>query len=147
MKRSVIALISGLFFGLGMNISGMVYPEKVLGFLNLFSGAWDPSLIFVIGGALLVFAPFYHLVIKKRSQSLCGDAMCLPHSKQIDKPLVYGAVIFGLGWGLIGICPGPALAGLMSFESELFFFVAAMFAGNYLASLWQKRANVEVNRI
>ncbi len=92
------ALVSGLLFGAGMVVSGMADPQKVLAFLDI-TGQWDPSLMFVMGGALLIFAPFYHLVIKKRKHALNGDELNFPATNKVDSTLVTGSIIFGLGWG------------------------------------------------
>ncbi|MGE6106387.1 DUF6691 family protein [Aeromonas sobria] len=123
-----IALLSGLLFGVGLGISGMVDPARVLGFLDV-AGNWDPSLAFVMGGALLVFAPGYALLIKPRSQSLCGDPLPAPPAPRIDRRLVGGAALFGVGWGLLGICPGPGLALLGTGQPLIALFVLAMAVG------------------
>lgn len=124
----LISLLAGLLFGLGMMVSGMVDPAKVVGFLD-FAGAWDPSLMFVMGGALLVFIPVYFLYIRHRSAPLCGTDFHVSQKSKIDPKLLIGSVLFGVGWGLVGICPGPALTALASSHSSLFIFVAAMVAG------------------
>ncbi|MGL5335249.1 MAG: DUF6691 family protein, partial [Enterovibrio sp.] len=101
------SLLAGLIFGVGLLISGMANPAKVIGFLDI-THVWDPSLAFVMGGAISVGFVAFRLV-KKRSHSVFGGAINLPTSKQIDKRLIGGAILFGIGWGLAGICPGPAL--------------------------------------
>jgi len=126
--KLVTALIAGLLFGFGLSISQMVNPQKVLNFLDI-SGNFDPSLGLVMVGALLVFGSGYHLLIKPKSQPLLAAEYCLPSAKAIDKPLVVGAIIFGLGWGLVGICPGPALANVLSGEIKILGFIAAMLIG------------------
>ncbi|MDX5363102.1 MAG: YeeE/YedE family protein [Pseudazoarcus pumilus] len=128
----------GLIFGLGLILSGMTDPAKVLGFLDLF-GSWDPSLAFVMGGAIAV-GLFAFSIARKRTQSFLGDAMHLPKATQIDKPLVVGALIFGAGWGLAGFCPGPALVTMASGELKALVFVVAMLAGMGIHALLQKRA-------
>lgn len=128
----------GLIFGLGLILSGMTDPAKVLGFLDLF-GNWDPSLAFVMGGAIAV-GLFAFAIAKKRTQSFLGGAMHLPKATQIDKPLVVGALVFGAGWGLAGFCPGPALVTMASGELKALVFVAAMLAGMGIHALLQKRA-------
>ena len=120
----------GLLFGCGLVWSGMANPAKVLGFLNL-SGQWDPTLVVVMAGALLVSLPGFWLVKKAAGPLLC-DTFQIPSSTRIDKRLVSGAVIFGLGWGLAGLCPGPAMAGLSSGEPGIYIFVAAMLVGMLL---------------
>ena len=125
--RTLFALLSGLVFGLGMIASGMTDPAKVLGFLDLF-GAWDPSLAFVMGGAIAV-GFFAFALARKRTTSFLGGAMHLPKSTQIDKRLVLGGLTFGAGWGLAGFCPGPGIVSMASGEVKAAVFVAAMLAG------------------
>jgi uncharacterized membrane protein YedE/YeeE len=122
-----MALISGLVFGLGLLISGMANPGKVLSFLDL-AHAWDPSLIFVMAGAILVAIPAFALA-KGRKKSLCGEPMMLPTNKHIDRNLLIGSAIFGLGWGLAGICPGPALVLVGAGVAKGGIFVLAMLVG------------------
>ncbi len=119
--------IVGLLFGLGLLLSGMTDPGKVLGFLDLF-GQWDPSLAFVMGGAILV-GFFAFAVAKKRTSNFLGGALSLPKSNVIDKRLVIGSLLFGAGWGLAGFCPGPALVSMASGQAQALIFVAAMVVG------------------
>ena len=128
----------GLIFGLGLILSGMTDPAKVLGFLDLF-GNWDPSLALVMGGAIAV-GLFAFAIAKKRKQSVLGGAMHLPKATQIDKRLLLGALVFGAGWGLAGFCPGPALVSMASGEMKALVFVAAMLAGMGIYTLLEKRA-------
>ncbi|PMG31131.1 YeeE/YedE family protein [Shewanella sp. 10N.286.52.C2] len=129
MFKVLVGLITGLLFGLGMNISQMVNPYKVLNFLDV-TGNWDGSLAFVIGGALLVFLPSYHFLIKPRTHAVNGDEM--PTTPQgLTPKLIIGSVIFGLGWGMVGICPGPAVASLLRGESAIYWFMASMLLGYY----------------
>lgn len=121
------ALASGLLFGAGLALGGMTNPAKVLGFLDV-TGAWDPSLAFVMGGALAVNALAYALT-RKRAKPLFADAFALPTKRELDARLLGGAALFGVGWALVGLCPGPALASLARGEGEVFAFVAAMCAG------------------
>jgi uncharacterized membrane protein YedE/YeeE len=123
----VMALIAGLVFGIGLIVSGMTDPSKVLGFLDL-AGKWDPSLAFVMGGAILVALPAFRLALR-RNRSLLGCAMQVPTSTRIDRRLVLGSLAFGMGWGLAGYCPGPALASLASGGAKPIIFGAAMLAG------------------
>ncbi len=123
----VAALLSGLVFGLGLIISGMANPAKVLGFLDL-GGVWDPSLAFVMGGAIAV-ASVAFAVAKRRTVSLLGTAMRLPNARHIDRRLVLGSLVFGVGWGIAGFCPGPALVGLGMGVAKAGVFVAAMLVG------------------
>ncbi|MGV3001698.1 DUF6691 family protein [Vibrio sp.] len=139
MKRySSISFISGLFFGAGMVISDMVNPVKVIAFLDV-AGAWKVDLAFVMGGALLVFAPMYHFVIKPRQKPLDQTEFCITKSKVVDRKLLLGASLFGLGWGIAGICPGPALASLSTLNLSLMSFVAAMVVGMGLANKLQSK--------
>lgn len=132
----MIALLSGLLFGAGLTLSGMIDPHKVLGFLNI-TGAWDPSLLFVMGGALLVFMPGYQLLVKNRKLALNQAPMQIPTHSKIDHTLIIGAAIFGIGWGLAGVCPGPALVNLLSGSIGVFGFFIAMLAGMAGVHVWQ----------
>jgi hypothetical protein len=124
----LVALISGVLFGLGMVISGMADPQKVTGFLDIV-GLWDPSLMFVMGGALLVFMPAYFLLIKPKSKPVNAEEFCLSTNTTIDKRLVTGAAIFGLGWGIAGVCPGPVVSSLALGNMDVIVFFIAMIAG------------------
>lgn len=123
----VIAALVGLVFGLGLILSGMADPAKVLGFLDL-AGRWDPSLAFVMAGAIAVATPAF-AIARRRERSLTGAPMQLPTSQLIDRRLVLGSVAFGIGWGLAGFCPGPALVALGAGLGPAAVFVAAMLAG------------------
>jgi uncharacterized protein len=127
MAKSIAALVAGLIFGAGLAISGMTDPSKVLGFLDLF-GRWDPSLAFVMGGALAVAIPGYAWA-RSRGQPMLDERFVVPGSNQIDARLIGGAAIFGVGWGLAGFCPGPAIANLSTGNWRVALFVAAMLAG------------------
>ena len=131
------ALLSGLVFGLGLILSGMANPAKVLGFLDL-AGAWDPSLALVMAGAIAV-GFFAFLIAKRRTVSLIGAEMKLPTATHIDKRLVAGGTLFGMGWGIAGFCPGPGLVALGMGEPKAFVFVAAMWAGMMVFQLLEKR--------
>ncbi len=126
------AALAGLIFGAGLLLSDMANPARVLAFLDL-AGAWDPTLAFVMGGALLVTAPGYAL-LRRRGSTLGGQALSWPTRTDIDRPLVLGAALFGLGWGLIGLCPGPALVGLggavISQSWNWLIFAGGMIAGS-----------------
>jgi uncharacterized protein len=128
--RAVYALLSGLIFGLGLIAGGMTDPAKVKGFLDL-AGAWDPSLAFVMGGAIAV-GVFAFAAARRRSRSLSGDPMEIPSSTVIDARLLLGGVLFGAGWGVGGFCPGPALVAAGSGLSQAWIFVVAMLAGMLL---------------
>jgi uncharacterized membrane protein YedE/YeeE len=121
------ALMSGLLFGLGLIISGMTDPSKIIGFLDL-AGDWNPSLAFVMCGAILVGLAAFRFAAN-RPTAILGDAMRLPTARHIDRRLVLGGLAFGAGWGLAGYCPGPALASLATGSSEPIIFVIAMLAG------------------
>lgn len=131
--QSLIALVSGLLFGIGLLLSGMASPAKVVGFLDL-AGAWDPSLAMVMAGAIAAAMPAFMLA-KKRTTAWAGCPLNLPGATQIDRPLVLGSVAFGVGWGLAGYCPGPALVSLGMGSSSAVIFVAAMVAGMVLHML------------
>ena len=126
-KEMVAALAAGLLFGAGLMVSGMTQPQKVLGFLD-FAGAWDPSLALVMGAALLVALPgFGHS--SARTESVLGLPMRLPSARRIDRKLLAGAAAFGVGWGLAGLCPGPALVALATGSHKAMLFAGAMLAG------------------
>ena len=133
----ISAFLVGLIFGIGLLVSGMANPEKVLGFLDL-AGAWDPSLALVMGGAVGVGLIAF-TVAHKRAESLLGHPMRLPDRRDIDAPLVIGSLGFGIGWGLAGFCPGPALVAFGAFEMKALVFVAAMMAGMALYELIERR--------
>jgi uncharacterized protein len=127
MLRDIAALVAGLIFGVGLAVSQMINPAKVLGFLDI-AGAWDPSLALVMAGALGVAAVGYHYALS-RSRPWFADAYNLPTAGRIDARLLAGAAIFGVGWGLVGFCPGPAVASLAFGSIEAVIFVSAMLAG------------------
>lgn len=135
--RFVLALLSGLLFGLGLLLSGMTDPAKVKGFLDLF-GAWDPSLALVMGGAiaigLLAFAR-----ATRRERAWSGDRIEMPQDRRIDWRLIGGGVLFGVGWGVAGFCPGPALVALSSGLPEAWIFVPAMLLGMGLVDFFSAR--------
>ena len=139
MKHRISEFLVGLLFGLGLILSGMTDPSKVIGFLDIF-GLWDPSLALVMGGAIAV-GFFAFALAKKRTVNFLGGALHLPKSSQIDKPLVIGAVLFGAGWGLAGFCPGPALVSLVSGQIKAAAFVVFMLAGMQLFEILARRAN------
>ena len=129
--RIVVALLAGALFGFGLSLSGMLDPARVIGFLNLASGHWDPSLFFVLGGAVLVAVPGVMLQRRLR-RPLLDDSFHLPEKAEIDGRLLAGSALFGAGWGLAGFCPGPAVSGLLMGLVPVFLFVAAMAAGMML---------------
>ncbi len=136
------SLLAGLVFGVGLIISGMADPAKVQGFLDL-AGAWDPSLAFVMGGAIAVGVIAFAFA-RRRSVSILGAAMRLPDSREIDRRLVGGSVLFGIGWGVAGFCPGPALVALGMGEMKALVFVAAMLAGMGIFELFELRKHAAV---
>ena len=129
--RIVVALLSGALFGFGLSLSGMLDPARVIGFLNPASGHWDPSLAFVLGGAVAVAVPGVMLQRRLRRPVL-DDRFHLPEKTEIDGRLLAGAALFGAGWGLAGFCPGPAVSALSVGLAPVFLFVAAMAAGMML---------------
>lgn len=135
------SLLAGLVFGLGLIISGMANPAKVLGFLDL-GGAWDPSLALVMGGAVAVGVLAFALA-GKRARSYLGAEMKLPAARHIDRRLVLGGLVFGIGWGTAGFCPGPGLVALGMGVPKALVFVAAMLAGMGLFELFERKANKE----
>jgi uncharacterized membrane protein YedE/YeeE len=138
MKHRISEFLVGLLFGLGLILSGMTDPSKVIGFLDIF-GLWDPSLALVMGGAIAV-GFFAFALAKKRTVNFLGGALHLPTRSQIDKPLVIGAVLFGAGWGLAGFCPGPALVSLASGQIKAAAFVVFMLAGMQLFEMLGRKA-------
>jgi len=127
------ALFAGLLFGIGLIVSGMSDPSRVLGFLDL-AGLWNPSLAFVMGGAVLV-GVFAFSIARKRTKTLLGSALYLPNSNRIDRRLILGNLTFGIGWGLAGFCPGPALVSLAAGQQKALIFTIAMAAGMILFEL------------
>lgn len=129
MKQSLAALLCGLLFGMGLVVSGMTSTAKVLGFLDIF-GQWDISLMLVMGSALAITLSTTPLILKKASP-LFSEEFSVPTNTLIDKRLIIGAVIFGIGWGLYGLCPGPALVSILYGQPESYLFIAMMVLGMY----------------
>lgn len=127
----LVSLLAGTIFGFGLSLSGMINPARVLGFLDLLSGQWDPTLMFVLGGALLVAVPGVMLQ-RRLARPLLDQRFHLPTKTAIDRRLLLGAALFGAGWGLAGFCPGPAIAGLATGLPMVLLFVATMAAGMLL---------------
>ena len=138
--QRISEFVVGLIFGLGLMLSGMTDPGKVIGFLDLF-GNWDPSLAFVMGGAIAV-GFFAFALAKKRTTSFLGGALHLPKSTQIDKRLIWGNVMFGAGWGLAGFCPGPALVSMATGQDKALVFVLSMVFGMIVYELIQRRKTI-----
>jgi len=137
MPSILASFVCGLIFGAGLLISGMTQPEKVLGFLDIF-GAWDATLAFVMGGAVAVASIGFALARRSAAPFLAAK-FSWPERRDIDAPLVAGAVLFGIGWGLVGICPGPALVNLAGLSLPIVVFVVAMVLGMLGYELWQRR--------
>ncbi|WP_323011405.1 DUF6691 family protein [Castellaniella sp.] len=133
------AFFSGLLFGIGLLVSGMADPLKVIGFLDI-TGAWDPSLVLVMGGAVLAGLGAFHLA-GRRTVTYLGLPLRLPVARQIDRRLVLGSLVFGIGWGLVGLCPGPALVDLGAGQWQAAVFVAAMLLGMGLFEWLQRCVN------
>ena len=137
-RAAAIALVAGLIFSAGLTLGGMTDPHKVQGFLDvggMFAGRWDPSLVLVMGGALLV-SLFAFATVKTDLAPWANSKFELPTRSDIDVRLVIGAVLFGVGWGIAGFCPGPAFASLLSGGADALYFVAAMLAGMFVAKKW-----------
>jgi uncharacterized protein len=135
--RNILALAVGLLFGVGLCLSGMTEPAKVLGFLDV-AGLWDPSLAFVMGGAVLVSLVGFGLA-KRRRLALDGEPMQIPTSRVIDQPLIIGSLLFGVGWGLAGICPGPGIVDVGFLDPRALIFVLAMAIGMFAHRLIRLR--------
>lgn len=138
MKNVAAALFVGFIFALGLGISGMTQPGRVIGFLNL-RGDWDPTLIFVMMGALMVHAPAYYL-IRRRKRPLLADRWNIPEPSAITWRLALGASLFGAGWGLAGFCPAPALTSLVTLSPLVFTFVGTMMGGIFIYSLLERKS-------
>jgi len=126
----IVAVVTGLLFGAGLAASGMTNPEKVQGFLDL-TGVWDPSLMFVMGGAVVVTLISFRFILNL-SRSVFSEQFHMPSSTSIDTRFIIGAALFGTGWGLVGYCPGPALAAIAYLNSDVMIFLVAMFVGAFL---------------
>lgn len=135
--RIVIALISGLLFGLGLILSSMVDPAVVRGFLD-FAGDWNPALMFVLGGAVMVSFIAWRIRLR-RTTSYLGAELPNPPSSGVDRNLVIGAVLFGIGWGLVGICPGPAITAIPFGVTEVYIFVIAMLGGMFAYNFIERK--------
>ena len=130
MKSLASALGAGFLFGIGLWVSGMANPKKVLGFLDI-AGDWDASLMFVMGGAVAVTVVAFRLILKRKTP-LLEKEFVLPTRKDLDFPLLAGSAVFGIGWGIAGYCPGPALTALSTLSAESIVFVIAMLVGGLL---------------
>lgn len=135
--KNLVASIAGLLFALGLVVSGMTQPSKVIGFLDI-TGKWDPSLAFVMGGALLVTIVAFTITPRAGNRPWFAKEFALPTRKDVDMKLVGGAALFGIGWGVAGYCPGPAFASLYAGGMDIVVFMAALMAGMYLATRLDK---------
>ena len=133
MLQKFLVLISGIIFGLGLTISNMTNPDKVLSFLDVF-GSWDPSLVFVMGGAIL-FTSTLLFLLKKNNNLILANKIDLPKKNNIDKSLVIGALLFGVGWGTVGFCPGPAISSIALLNPFSLIFILSLIAGFYLSNI------------
>ena len=136
--KALIGLLCGLLFGAGLALSGMTDTAKVLGFLDLF-GVWVPDLVFVMGGAVCITAIGFFFILK-RPAPLIGKKFFVPTTSYLDAKLLGGAALFGIGWGIYGYCPGPALSAMVYLDNETFVFVGSMLAGMTLANFISKAA-------
>ncbi|MEM6533092.1 MAG: DUF6691 family protein [Myxococcota bacterium] len=140
MKQLIVPFLSGVLFAIGLTLSGMTMPSKVIGFLDFFGGAWDPSLMFVMGGAAGTYALAFW-VLKPAHKPLFDSEFRLPSVRKIDGRLLTGAALFGIGWGLGGFCPGPGIVAAASFGTDALVFFSAMIAGMIAFRLFAARGN------
>lgn len=134
MRQILPGALVGLIFGAGLALSGMINPARVLGFLDV-AGAWDPTLAFVLAGAL-VPSWLAYLMVRRMDRPIMAEEFCIPQIRAIERRLFTGAALFGIGWGLVGLCPGPAIAGLVLGKWQTWLFVAAMIAGMWLQRIY-----------
>ena len=139
MKRAIVAFVCGLVFGAGLIISQMINPAKVIGFLDV-TGKWDPSLALVMAGAVAVFGVLYRLALRQGTP-LLAPQFTLPEKDSVDAPLMVGALVFGVGWGLGGFCPGPAIVSAAFGDARVWVFVAAIIAGMLLYRIGLRRTH------
>ena len=138
MKDYFAPLFCGTLFGVGLAMSGMTDASRVIGFLDIF-GKWDPTLAFVLGGGLLITLPFFQFGLGRLQVPLFTVEFKLPVQTDLDIKLISGAILFGVGWGMVGLCPGPAIAAIAYLNPDLFYFLVAMFAGMFLADIAESR--------
>ncbi|WCL50083.1 DUF6691 family protein [Leptospira sp. GIMC2001] len=128
MKKNIFSLLAGILFAIGLGVSQMTDPTKVIGFLRI-TDNWDPSLAFVMGGAMGVYLLGYKFILPSRSKPIFAEQFSISNIQNIDKPLIIGSGIFGVGWGLSGFCPGPGIASIVTGYSESFVFVGSIIIG------------------
>ncbi len=145
MMQLIGPFLAGAVFALGLGVSGMTHPEKIIGFLDV-AGAWDPSLAFVMLGAIAVYAPLSGRIARQRAP-LFAEAFSIPQRRDLDPKLISGSAIFGIGWGLGGFCPGPAIVALLSWSPGVFVFVASMVAGMAAFELRSAPARIAPSRL
>ena len=133
--RNVFSLTSGLIFGFGLAVSSMINPAKIVGFLDI-TGDWDPSLAFVMGGAVFVTALTFRLILK-RPKPIFTDIFELPSKVSLDSKLITGAAIFGVGWAMSGLCPGPAISSIGLLDEKLLIFVCTLLIGSLIGKKWR----------
>jgi len=141
--KFISAFIAGLLFGLGLIIAQMVNPQKVINFLDI-TGNWDGSLMLVMGAGLTVFSMGYFFIIKARRKPILTEQFFIPERKLIDNKLVTGAILFGLGWGITGICPGPAVTSILSANPKIVVFLSFMLIGMFCAKLAMKKQSKQL---
>ncbi len=141
MKNNLTSFLVGFLFSLGLGISGMTLPHKVIGFLNIF-GQWDPSLIFVMCGGIIVHVMTYKLILKRKTPVFSTD-WHIPLKKEITPALVIGSIVFGIGWGLGGFCPGPAVTSLASLKTKPIIFVISMLIGMFVFNFIDKKFKIK----
>ena len=132
---NIFSLISGLLFGLGLAISNMINPAKIVGFLDI-TGNWDPSLAFVMGGAVFMTAITFRLILK-RPTPMFTNTFELPSKVDLDIKLIFGAAIFGIGWAISGLCPGPAISSIIFLDENLLIFVCTLLLGSFIGKKWR----------
>ncbi len=142
MKSIIVALASGLLFGVGLDLGGMTNPENIIGFLDV-AGNWNPSLLFVMAGAVSVTFIGYRLSFKQ-TKPIWASSFQLPTKDDLDTRLLGGASLFGIGWGLVGYCPGPMFAALSSNDNGIYVFAVAMLVGMLAVNLWLKKNAVKI---
>ena len=129
MLNRIISLLSGLIFGIGLTLSGMINPEKVIGFLNI-TEDWDPSLMFVMIGAIIICFPIFYL-LRNTNKPLFASRFEIPTVKKINRKLIFGSALFGVGWGMVGLCPGPAISSVVLLNPLSILFIISMIIGFY----------------